>query len=128
MGDIIEGLDPLINNIPAVWTTFLDMFNRQYQDSIKEEKAQAQLNNLKMKGNLIDKYVSNFEDLVRMASYAMESAGTMSMFLDGVDPRILQEVMKPPVPHDYRTLCQKAVDATKARQAVDNILKHRGLS
>ena len=27
MGDIIEGLDPLVNNIPAVWTTFLDMFD-----------------------------------------------------------------------------------------------------
>ena len=39
MGETIEGLDPLVNNIPAVWTTFLDMFNAQYQDSTKEEKA-----------------------------------------------------------------------------------------
>ena len=127
MGETIEGLDPLVDNIPAVWTTFLDMFNAQYQDSTKEEKARAQLKNLKMKGNLIDEYVSDFEELVRMAGYATGSAETMAMFLDGVDPGILREIMKPPVPHNYRTLQQKAVDATKARQAVDDILKHRGL-
>ena len=106
---------------------FLDMFDGQYQDSTKEEKARAQLKNLKMKGNLINKYVLDFEDLVRMASYVTGSAETMSIFLDGVDSGILQEVMKPPVPHDYQTLRQKAVDATKARQAIDDILKHRGL-
>ena len=127
MGETIEGLDPLIDNIPAVWTTFLNMFNAQYQDSTKEEKARAQLKNLKMKGNLIDEYVSDFEELVRMAGYATGSTETMSMFLDGVNPGILQEIMKPPVPHDYRSLRQKAIDATKARQAVDDFLKHREL-
>ena len=127
MGETIEGLDPLVDNIPAVWTTFLDMFNMQYQDSTKEEKARAQLKNLKMKGNLIDEYVSDFEELVRMAGYATRSAETMSMFLDRVDPGIPREIMKPPIPHDYRSLRQKAIDATKARQAVDDILKHRGL-
>ena len=94
---------------------------------MKEEKAWAQLKNLKMKGNLINEYVSDFEDLVRMASYATGSTETMAMFLNGVDPGILCEIMKPPVLHDYCTLWQKAVDAMKARQAVDNILKHRGL-
>ena len=80
-----------------------------------------------MKGNLINKYVSDFKELVRMAGYATGSAETMNMFLDGVDPGILREIMKPPVPCDYRSLWQKAVDATKARQAIDDILKHRGL-
>ena len=80
-----------------------------------------------MKGNLIDKYVLDFKELVRMAGYATGSTKMMNMFLDGVDPGILQEIMKPPVPCDYCSLRQKAVDATKARQVVDNILKHRGL-
>ena len=104
MGETIEGLDPLIDNISAVWTTFLDMFNAQYQDSTKEEKACTQLKGLKMKGNLIDKYVSDFEELVRMAGYATGSTETMAMFLEGVDPGILHEIMKPLVPHDYHTL------------------------
>ena len=42
-----------------------------------------------MKGNLIDEYISDFKELVRMAGYATESAETMSMFLNGVDLRIL---------------------------------------
>ena len=89
MGETIEGLNPLVNNIPAVWTTFLDTFNAQYQDSTKEEKARAQLKNLRMKGNLIDEYILDFEELVWMARYATGSAETMTMFLDGVDPGIL---------------------------------------
>ena len=89
MGETIEGLDPLVDNIPAIWATFLDMFNVQYQDFTKEEKAHAQLKNLRMKGNLIDEYVSDFEELVCMAGYATGSAETMTMFLDRVDPRIL---------------------------------------
>ena len=27
MGEIIKGLDLLVDNIPAIWTTFLDMFD-----------------------------------------------------------------------------------------------------
>ena len=89
MGETIEDLNPLVDNIPVVWTTFLDMFNAQYQDSTKEEKACTQLKNLRMKGNLIDEYVSDFKELVRMAGYATGSAKTMTMFLDEVDPGIL---------------------------------------
>ena len=51
-----------------------------------------------MKGNLIDKYISDFKELVRMAGYAMGSHETMAMLLDGVDTGILRDVMKPPVP------------------------------
>ena len=41
MGETMEALDPGMDNILAVWTQFLNMFNTQFQDSIKEEKAQA---------------------------------------------------------------------------------------
>ena len=57
-----------------------------------------------MKGNLIDEYVSDFEELVQMAGYMTGSAETMNMFLDRVDPGILREIMKPPVPRNYRSL------------------------
>ena len=76
-----------------------------------------------MKENLIDEYISNFEDLVRMAGYATESAETMAMFLDRVDGGILKNIMKPSVLNDYRPLGQNAIDTTKLWQAVDDILK-----
>ena len=104
MGETIKSMDPMVDNIPEVWTQFLETFNAQFQDSTKEEKARMQLKNLRMKGNLIDEYVLDFEELVRMAGYATESPETMAMFLDGVDAGILRDIMKPPVPRDYRTL------------------------
>ena len=104
MGETIESMDPAVDNIPEVWTQFLDMFDAQFQDSTKEEKARAQLKNLRMKGNLIDEYVSDFEELVRMAGYAIGSPKTMAMFLDGVNTGILRDIIKPSVPRDYRML------------------------
>ena len=126
MEETIESMDPAVDNIPKVWTWFLDMFDAQFQDSTKEEKARTQLKNLKMKGNLIDKYVSDFEELVRMAGYAIGSHETMAMFLDRVNAGILRDIMKPPIPWDYQTLRQKAIESAKACQAVDDILKSRG--
>ena len=126
MGETIESIDPAVDNIPEVWTQFLDTFDAQFQNSTKEEKARTQLKSLKMKGNLIDKYVSDFEKLVRMAGYATGSHETMAMFLHGVDARILRDIMKPPVSRDYRTLQQKAIESTKAQQAINDILKSRG--
>ena len=126
MGETIKSMDPAVNNIPKVWTQFLDTFDAQFQDSTKEEKARTQLKNLRMKGNLIDEYVSDFEELVRMAGYATESPETMAMFLDGVDTGILRDIIKPPIPRDYRMLQQKAIESTKAQQAINDILKSRG--
>ena len=126
MGETIKSMDPMVDNIPEVWTQFLDTFDAQFQDFTKEEKARTQLKNLRIKGNLIDEYISDFEELVRMAGYATGSSETMAMFLDRVDAGILRDVMKPPVPQDYRTLRQKAIESAKAQHAIDDILKSRG--
>ena len=126
IGETIESMDRMVDNIPKVWMQFLNTFNAQFQDSTKKEKAKTQLKNLRMKGNLIDKYVSDFEKLVRMAAYTTESPETMMMFLDGVDVGILRDIMKHLVPRNYWMLRQKAIESAKAWQAIDNILKSRG--
>ena len=39
MGEVLDALDPLIDNIPAVWDQFLYEFSAQFQDSQKEGRA-----------------------------------------------------------------------------------------
>jgi hypothetical protein len=39
MGEVIDGLNPLTQNFPAVWETFLAEFEGQYQDTQKDTRA-----------------------------------------------------------------------------------------
>jgi len=69
MGEVLDALDPLVDNIPAVWDQFLYEFSAQFQDSQKEGRAQQKLENLQMKFPDIDGYISQFEELARQANY-----------------------------------------------------------
>ncbi len=63
VGEVIEQLDPINDNIPEVWDRFLVEFANQYMDSAREDQAQAKLKTLKMKDGLIDEYIAKFEEL-----------------------------------------------------------------
>ena len=54
----------------------------------------------------IDPYASKFEDLCRLAGYTVGNEETISMFIDGLDPRILGEVLRAPVPDTYQEIKQ----------------------
>ena len=47
------------------------------------------------------------------------------MFIDGLDPRILGEVLRALVPGTYQEIKQRAVDATKASLLVEAIRARR---
>ena len=46
MGEVLDTLNPLVDNIPAVWEHFLNEFSAQFQDCQKEGRAQQKLKNL----------------------------------------------------------------------------------
>ena len=46
MGEVLDALGPLVDNIPAVWDQFLYKFSAQFQDSQKEGRARQKLENL----------------------------------------------------------------------------------
>ena len=69
VGNFLGTLDPIHNNILDVWNQFLHEFAEQYQDSQKENRARAQLENCCMKFPEIDNYISRFEELCCNASY-----------------------------------------------------------
>ena len=58
-GSIGNWVDTLqdADDIPAVWAQFLHEFATQYQDSQKEQRAKAALEQLKLKGLFIDQYI-----------------------------------------------------------------------
>ena len=47
------------------------------------------------------------------------------MFIDGLNPQILNEVLRAPVPNNYQEIKQRVVDATKASLLVEAICARR---
>ena len=52
---------------------------------------------------------------------------TISFFLKGLMPSILEDIMKPPFVTNYVNIKQHAVDITKAKQLIEGICTHWGI-
>ena len=75
----------------------------------------------------IDQYIADFEELVHHAGYTIGSEETISFFLNGLTPSILDAIIAPPFPENYNQYKAKAIQHTKARQMVEAIRARRGI-
>jgi retrotransposon gag protein len=125
MGEFLDNLDPVTDDIPEVWEQFLNNFAERFQDSTHENRAQRELEGLTLKFPFIDKYTSKFKELARQANYMAGNPETRQMFLKGLPCNILEDVIKAGVPPTYQDLKQRTVDTVWAHQTIDNILKWR---
>jgi hypothetical protein len=124
MGNFLNTLDPVHQNIPAVWDTFVTEFHDRFQDTQSDARARAELKNLKMKMPEIDKYISEFEDLIHCAGYQTGNTEVMELFMAGLPTSILKDVMQE-IPHNYKELKQRAVNCTCSSVLIYNILQGR---
>ena len=63
MGTMLDGLNPITDNILDLSNQFLEEFKAQYQDSQQVEKAKDRIEKLKMRWPNIDQYISELEEL-----------------------------------------------------------------
>src|SRR5258708_27775033 len=124
-GKFLDTLDPLYDDGIIVWNHFLDSFRKRFQDSTKENRARNNLEKLQLKLPLIDEYTLKFEELARQAGYQVGNPETHQLFLHGLPWQVLEEVMRGGTPLTYQDLKQKAVEAVRARQMIDNIVRWR---
>ena len=61
MGQWLDTLDPILDNIPDVLRQFYEEFRMQYADSQQQQRVRQKLDTLKMSGD-IDAYNAEFED------------------------------------------------------------------
>src|SRR6267142_1880983 len=101
IGQALDELNPATDNIPALWTTFLEEFREQYLDTQAADQARTKLENLNMKMPYIDEYISKFEDLCRKSNYMTGNAEVTYMFLKGLPKSLLEDVLKAPQAADY---------------------------
>jgi hypothetical protein len=122
MGNFLDGLGPA-NNIPDLWTQFLEEFGQQFQDTQKEDRAHTQMEGLRMKFLEIDMYIAKFEELARQVGYMAGTLETMHTFIKGLMPSVMEEVLKPPLVQGYHMVKQKAIKCTRLKVLIENILK-----
>jgi hypothetical protein len=125
IGRWFDRLNPDIDDRPGVWLTFEEEFKEQFEDSQREPRARMELQELEMKWPLVDKYISDFEKLARMAGYNHTNPETMHYFMGGLPKSILTDVLRPPVPLTYHKMKSKAVEAVRSRVLIDTMTKGR---
>ena len=93
VGEVVEQLNPIADNIPEIWNRFVVEFTNQYMDSAREDRAQAKLETLKMKDSLIDEYIAKFEELCQQAGYVLNSPNATRLFLQGLPRHMAEDVV-----------------------------------
>jgi hypothetical protein len=125
IGAWIDTMNPVADNLPEVWDTFLVEFATQFQDSSREERACIDLENCRMRYPLIDEYISKFEGLACIANYTQGSAELTHYFLKGLTKQVLEDVMRGDAPTTYAAIKQKAISSTRSQQLLTSLLNRR---
>jgi hypothetical protein len=125
IGAWINTMDPVADNLPEVWDTFLVEFATQFQDLSREERAHIDLENCHMRYPLIDEYISKFEGLAHIAGYTQGSAKLTHYFLKGLTKSVLEDVMRGDAPTTYAAIKQKAISCTRSQQLLHSLLNRR---
>jgi Retrotransposon gag protein/Zinc knuckle len=127
IGAWLDSLDPATDDIQLTWDTFVQEFTEHFTDSQEQQRARLDLDKCKMRFPEIDQYIVDFEELVRRAGYTIGSEETISFFLNGLTPSILDAIIAPPFPETYQQHKAKAIQHTKARQMVEAIRARQGI-
>jgi hypothetical protein len=122
MGNWVEAFDLDTQNVPAIWNTFLQEFEQQFQDTQRPNHARIELEKLVMKPGEVDQYIAKFEELARHALYITGDPATTSLFLKGLPPGILVDIFKPPTVTTYEEIKARAIKSTRSQVLIDSIL------
>jgi len=119
-----DTLNPAVHDVHYTWTLFLEAFRNQFLNHTKQQCAGIKIETLKLYFPVINKYVSEFEDLAMLTGYTIGSAETNNLFLKGLmsSADIFDKVIDHLVPNNYYELKNKVISIVKARQLV-NALK-----
>ncbi len=126
LGRQIQG--GIANNDERLWNEVASSFIRHFADSLAKENAQAILcAGVKMKGEDIDAYIVEIEELIRLAEYRFDVPQTIEMFTDGLPTGLYQKILELDRPRSYEQWKQAAINCQQDYIHIKARLKaHRG--
>ena len=127
MGNWLDTINPIADNVEDLWLQFLEAYAYQFQDSQAAQRARNDLKSCRMTNNNYNEYVSKFEALADKANYTRGSAEMYNMFLKGLPMGILYDVLKPPTPLTYDALKDKVRALAQGKAIIDGLLHQRNI-
>ena len=122
MGNWLDTLNPIADNVEDLWLQFLEAYAYQFQDSQAAQRARNELKSCRMTNNNYNEYISKFKALADKAEYTRGSAELYNMFLEGLPMGILYNVLNPPTPTTYNMLKDKVRALAQGKAIIDGLL------
>src|SRR5882757_4102009 len=72
--------NPIGHDQEALWTDFVTAFDGTFTDTTKKQKAHVTIQQIQMKGDDLDGYITAFKCLAKEAGYALDAVGTVNIF------------------------------------------------
>jgi len=115
-------------NDERLWNEVATSFTRQFADNLAKENAQAILRaGVKMKGEDIDTYIVEIEELIRLSGYRFDVPQTIETFTDGLPTGLYQKILELDRPATYDQWKQVAINRQQDYIHMKAQLKaHRG--
>ena len=82
------------------WDQFLEQFRAEYADTQRSEWARTKIEELHMKSNNVDQYITDFISLANDAGYHLKGESTKRTFVRGLGKFIAGEVYRR-IPNPY---------------------------
>jgi len=111
-----------------LWNEVAASFTRRFADSLAKENAQSILRaGVKMKGEDIDGYIVEIEELICLAEYRFDVLQTIEVFTDGLPTGLYQKILELDRPVTYEQWKQAAINRQQDYIHMKARLKaHRG--
>jgi len=94
-----------------LWNEVAASFTRRFADSLAKENAQSILcAGVKMKGEDINAYIVEIEELIQLAEYRFDVPQTIETFTDGLPTGLYQKVLELDRPATYEQWKQAAIN------------------
>jgi hypothetical protein len=77
-----------------IWDTVIDEFANTFQDIMSHERAENELNHLRMEGGNLDIYLAEFKRLARLAEYNLEERLVGRKYFDGLPEGLRRAIVK----------------------------------
>jgi len=77
-----------------LWATIETQFCQAYTDTVEKVKAQQNIRDLRMKGDDLDTFISQFQSIAKKAGYNLDEEATLDIFQRGLPYKLVSNCIK----------------------------------
>ncbi len=77
-----------------LWATIETRFHQAYTNTVEKVKAQQNIRDLRMKGDDLDTFISQFQSIAKKARYNLDEEATLDIFQRGLPYKLVSNCIK----------------------------------